>query len=36
VAFSTALVELFCGVAPAEAQAAARANPGTTTRFEFR
>jgi D-alanyl-D-alanine carboxypeptidase len=36
VAFSTALLELFCGMAPAEAQAAARANPDTATRFVFR
>ena len=35
-AFSNALVELFCGMTPAEARTAARANPGTTTSFRFR
>ena len=30
VAFTNALLELFCGMTPAEARAAARANPGTT------
>jgi D-alanyl-D-alanine carboxypeptidase len=30
VAFTNALLELFCGMTPAEASAAARANPGTT------
>jgi hypothetical protein len=31
-----ALVELFCGMTPAEATAAARANPGTATEIRFR
>ena len=30
VAFTNAVPELFCGMTPAEASAAARANPGTT------
>jgi hypothetical protein len=30
VAFTNALLELFCGMTPAEASAAARTNPGTT------
>jgi D-alanyl-D-alanine carboxypeptidase len=36
VAFSNALVELFCAMTPAEAGAAVRANPGTTARLQFR
>ncbi len=30
MAFTNAVPELFCGMTPAEASAAARANPGTT------
>jgi hypothetical protein len=33
---AAALVELFCGMTPAEATAAARANPGTATEIRFR
>ena len=36
LAFSAALVELFCAMTPAEATAAARANPGTTGVIRFR
>ena len=35
-AFFNALVELFCGMSPAEAAAAARANPATATTIRFR
>jgi D-alanyl-D-alanine carboxypeptidase len=35
-AFFNALVELFCGMTPAEAAAAARANPATATTIRFR
>jgi hypothetical protein len=36
VALSAALFEIFCGMAPAEASAAARANPGTAGVIRFR
>ena len=36
VAFSNALVEIFCGMTPTEARAAARANPDTATMIRFR
>jgi hypothetical protein len=36
LALSAALVELFCGMTPAEAGAAARANPGTAGVIRFR
>jgi hypothetical protein len=35
-AFTNALLELFCGMTPAEASAAARANPGTAGVIRFR
>jgi D-alanyl-D-alanine carboxypeptidase len=36
LALSAALVELFCGMTPAQAAAAARANPGTAAVIRFR
>lgn len=36
VALSAALIELFCGMNPVEARAAARANPDTATVIRFR
>ncbi|HZB60296.1 MAG TPA: hypothetical protein VFA73_14025 [Actinomycetota bacterium] len=36
LALSAALFEIFCGMAPAEASAAARANPGTAGVIRFR
>jgi hypothetical protein len=35
-AFFAAMVELFCGMTPAQATAAGRANPGTATEIRFR
>ena len=35
-AFFAAMVELFCGMTPAQATAAARARPGTATEIRFR